>query len=52
MVVKKEWGTEGHHDASTAAAGVGEKARVGEEIKFEALPILELCLSERISKYY
>ena len=30
--------------------GLVKRHVLGEEIKFEALPILELCLSERISK--
>ena len=60
-VVKKEWEIKGvqrqYPNASTAAAVVGEKGTswdeatlISEEIESLALAVLELCLSEGISK--
>ena len=57
-VVKKECGHKRvhrqHHDASTVAAAIGEKGDkatlISEEIKSLALAVLELCVSESISK--
>jgi len=54
---RKKGGTKGHHDTSTAAAAVGEKAQFRTKRQWlvkksswsVALAIFELCLSDSIS---